>query len=663
MFIQILLQFLLGLLFLLFSVIAFTFPGLFILKVFRINILNLISKYVVSTVLGLTIFTLGGYVFAGFGIRDLMWLFPALGIVLLVKYRNEFFVKLEEGKLFGLVLFLGIVFQVAVNAASGFLYSDGIYFWSSHGHDGIWHISLMEEMKKNVFPFQNPELAGFRLQNYHFFVDLLMSEVSRLTRLSSLDLYFRFFPVLFSILLGMSGYVLIKEWANSKTAGIWGMVFIYFAGSFGYLLSLKKGEISGESTFWVSQTHSVLGNPPHAAAFILVSVFLYCFLKYLKDRKNGFFWICVLLGGAVIEFKVYAGLIILGGLFVVGIWELLWQRRLGLMLLFLATLFLAFVIYYPNSNNSQEFLIWEPWWYIRTMVVAPDRLNLLDWELRRQTYMAEENYKRVLQLELYAFLIFLFGNLGMRFVGFWAIFKKTRVSIFKNYFDLFFMVIVLGSFTIPHLFLQKGVAWNSIQFNQYFLLFFGFLAALGVDDLLKKVKNKLVVRALAILIVLLAIPTQIGLLKQFYGNEALSKIGNEEIRVLGMLKKVSNPEDIILTYPYGKYEKDRYKDPPIPIYAWYDTGYVSAMSSRKTLLSDEEQVTIMGYGVENLFKERERIFQSKDVMEVNNYLKEKGIDYTYLIYDQKFGVDESKLNLELIARDGHARLFKVKKDG
>ena len=659
----ILIQVLQGICFLFLSLVSFTFVGFPVLRRFDFDFEDL-EKFVLSTVFGMVLFTLSAYLLAALNLRFLMWVLPFFGFLSFIKLKNEVFKfrpKISYKAFFLSVFIIGVIGQVAVNAPSGLPYKDGIYFYSSHGHDGVWHMALMQEMQKSIFPFQNPELSGYKLQNYHFFADLLMSEFSRLFHFSNLDIYFRFMPLVFSILLGLSSFIFVRAWGKSEVAGIWAMFFTYFAGSFGYLLYIPTHRnLGGESIFWVSQTQSVLGNPPHAAAFIIVAAALLCLLRYLSNRKISYFFLFAILCGSVIEFKVYAGVLLLGGLFFLSIFEL-FKKSFSLLMLFLITLALGLIIYLPNSANSQDFLIWQPWWFIRTMVVAPDRLNWLDLELRRQTYVSENNWKRVIQLEATAFLIFLFGNLGMRFLGFWAIFKQVRHNIFKNSFNLFFLVITLASFFIPVFFLQKGVAWNTIQFNQYFLLFFGFLAALSIPSILKLFSNTSWKILISVMIILLAVPTQLGLLWQFYSNPPLSKISFRELEALDFLKKTAAQTDKILVPPFNKYERDKYSYPPVPIYSWYDTGYVSAFSGKQTLISDEEQVNIMGYDVEELVKERQEVFQSIDPNQINSFLYKYKVDFIYLPWGQKFATDSAKINIESIFENKDARVYKVRK--
>src|SRR5258708_9314072 len=292
------------------------------------------------------------------------------------------------------------------------------------------------------------------------------------------------------------------------------------------------------------------------------------------------------------------------------------------------------------------------------MVVATDRLNWLDMEHRRQTYIAEGNLKRVIQLEATAFLIFLFGNLGMRFVGFLSFIKKAR-HILDNNFNLFFVSIILASFLIPIFFLQKGVAWNSIQFMQYFLLFFGFLGAISITEIIGLTRFKSLKILIGSLIFILAVPTQIGLLQLFYTNRPLAKVSFEEINALKFLRSQSSETATILTFPFDKYGGEKYY-PPKPIYSWYDTGYVAAFSGRRTYLSDQEQLTIMGYSVDKKFEERNKIFQEESSQEVNKFLKSRKIDFVYLVYGQKFKAPLKELDLTQSYKSDNVIIYKVK---
>lgn len=659
-------QTLLLILFLFVSLFFFTFPGFGIIRILKIKLPGRLDLYALSTVLGISSFTLLTYLASFLHTRDLIWVFVFFGVIIVIKNIShlpavftEIFKK--NNSFFILVLIIGVLGMVSVNAASGLKYSQGILFWSAHGHDGIWHVSLIEQMRKENFPFSDPEYANQKLQNYHFFIDLLLSEVARILHFSILDLYFRLMPTLLSLLLGISSFVFVRRWTGNFLSGLWSIVFVFFFGNFGFVVTLlRNGNLNGESVFWIPQLFSVQGNPPQAAAVLMLTVLTYCILAFLRDRERNFFLPIVIIGSAIVEFKVYAGVVVLGALFLVGVCELI-KRSCWPIFLFISILIPAAIFSLPNSSQARNFLIFEPWWFIRTMVVASDKLNWLDLELKRQTYIYEHNLKRVVQVELTAFLIYVAGNLGVRIVGLWQIIRPLLTGkFFRDSFDLFFFTVILLSFGIPLIFLQKGVAYNIIQTSQYALLFLGFLSALTMSEIFCKVKQKWVVICISLVVIVLGIPTQIGLLWGFYSHPPTAVVTSGQIKALKYLKEKSKDSDIVLTFPYDQYKKERYSNSLLPINVWSDTGYVSAISARKTLIADQEQLEIMGYSAGELFTERKEVFQSRDYILVNNFLKKYKIDYMYLEEGESFATDSAQININLIYNENNIRIYRVK---
>lgn len=530
-----------------------------------------------------------------------------------------------------LVFSLGIVGQLLVIAPSGTYQNGDLVFWSAHGHDSAWHIALMEEMKKG-YPFGNPIFSGEKLVNYHFFSDIAPAIVSKYLPISNTNLYFRIFPFIYSLFLGISVYFLTKKITKSFSASIWATIITYFAGSFGFIVTyLKNKTIGGESLFWATQPQSSSGNPPQIISNFLFLSAIYFVLVYLdqKDKKEKlkYFIISLIFLGTISSFKIYAGVILLATFSIIGAWQLITKKDFRLFILSFASGILALSLYLPNSSNSSSFLIYEPWWYIRTMIVEPSRLNLLDWELRRQTYIYEHNWKRVVWLEGMGLLIFFFGNLGVRFLGLWEFLKQNNI----------FKISIILSLALPLIFLQKGVASNTSQFLQYFVLLFGILSGIAVSKITKPKKFKFLVP----LILILMIPTQVGLLYEFYSRPAFAKISSFELDAFKFINKNSNKDSVILTPPYNQYTDLKKATPDI--WDWFDTSYISAFSSRNTYFDDYEQVDIMGYDYKPRLATKKIVFESEIVKTVKDSFLETGAN---ILYFPK--VLRPKINLEEI---------------
>lgn len=643
-------------------IFCFTIPGIVLCQ----SILRKISFPVylaISTVVGFTLFSLLSYFLLSFGLTFLLFpiviLLNIASIKLLPDLQKIKNFKLNK-KLFILlmVIIIGVAGQLLIIAPSGRLISGDLVFWSSHGHDGSWHLALMEEIKKG-FPLQNPVFAGEKLVNYHFFSDIAPALFNQYFKIPTLDLYFRFFPFLFSLLLGVFSFYLGKELTGNFYGGVWAVFFTYFSGSFGYIATLlKNGSIGGESFFWASQIQSSSGNPPLIASLVILLTLL-SLLKILYEKPKPLlpiFTLSLLLLGSLVEFKSYGALVALISIGTVGIWQVIKERSILIFSLFILGSLISFVLYLPNSSGVGGFLIWQPWWFIRTMVVAPDRLNWIDLELRRQTYIVEANWKRVFQVEITAFLIFLFGNLGLKFIGF-AEFAKIIKHALSNYFNLTLVLICLTSFILPLLFLQKGVAGNTIQFLQYFLLILGILAGVSVSRLVNLIHSKLARIVLIATIVALAIPTQGGLIKDFYSRPPLAKIDREELQSLKYIRQNIPINSVILTAPFNK--NLNIQSPTLPIWAWSDTSYVSAFSSRRTYLADTEQVDIMGYKLDDRLKIQKAIFSENNPEIFEKFLKTSLIDYLYFPKILKPAVDLSKTNLKKIFSNSSVEIWGV----
>lgn len=646
------------LVFLLLSFFCFTLPG--ILALAKTENLTLGEQLTFGSVIGFIFFTTFAYLLLVIGFPFL--LIPSILLISTISLREllrkRINLKLSSKKeflLFSIVIILGIIGQLAVIAPSGTNKNGDLIFYSSNGHDGPWHMALMEEIKKG-FPLQNPVFAQKKLVNYHFFSDIAPAFFNKYFQISQVNLYFRYFPFLYSILLGMTSYQLGKRLGGNFMAGIWSLFFTLFAGSFGYIVTwIREKQIGGEGIFWATQVQSSTGNPPQIVSDFIILSILFLIFVYLKKKNWIIFFCLILLISSLAVFKIYASVVVLLSFGLIGFWQLISRRDISILLIGLISSLLSSLLYFPNSTGSTGFLIFEPWWYIRTMIVVPDRLNWIDLEHKRQTYIFENNWKRVVQLEATGFLIFFFGNLGMRFLGlfyFMKIFKKP----FQDYLNQIIFIMIVISLVMPLLFLQKGVASNTSQFLQYFLLLMGIIAGLIVSKLLNLIKTNILRNILILLIILLSIPTQLGLIYSFYSKSPLAKITSSELDALTYLKNKSNPDAVILTPPFNK----DYKENGIPnIWAWSDSAYVAAFSGRRTYLADTEQVDIMGYDLKTRLTIQQTIFTENDPVKFSQLLKENQINYLYYPKALKPVVELDKTNFKKIFSNSLVEIWQI----
>ncbi|HUS60368.1 MAG TPA: hypothetical protein VMX76_03245, partial [Nevskiaceae bacterium] len=543
-------------------------PGRLVVSFLKINF-SKPERMFISLALGIVILTTLSFFLAWVGLRFL--LFPLLilagfYLVLAKKWRPKIVWRKKIDWLVVLIIVLATIFQNLVMIKSGLDYQGGIAFWGVHGHDGLWHLTLIQELAEN-FPAQNPAFAGETVKNYHYFFDLFGAEIYRLTRISIIDLYFRFLPLFLTLTLNSLIFLFAKRWSNKKEVGLLAIFLTSFASSFGFLLPFFGiGSSTWETAFWAMQPAFSFQNPPFAISLLILTLGMYLLLFFQKKQTKWLFLVLTLVFGVLVEFKVYGGILSLFSLGVMGVFYVIKDKNFKFLKLSLAGLALAALLYLPQNTAGFGFVQWQPFWFIRTMIQAPDRVNWVALELRRQTYLAVGDWLTVLVIDFVSLIIFLVGNLGVRILAIvWLVKRIRKISLV----ELFLGCIFLTGLVLPLFFVQKFVVWNTIQFFYYSIFVASFFAAWGISNLLAKF-GKLKFLAL-FLLVLLSLPGSLKTISWYVSAVPTAILDRSEKSALEFLRNLPPfGEDIILVYPHvAGAEK---LPPPVPL-SHYNTAY------------------------------------------------------------------------------------------
>ena len=644
------------LVFLLFLLPTIYVPGYLLLKRLGIKLTNL-ERISLSLSIGIVFFTFISFVFSHLHLRFLVFpIFLLIFIYFLLRYR---FKRKEIRKIWrpellpALVIGFASLVQFALMYKSGTLYQGGLAFWGVHGYDGIWHVSLVQELAR-YFPPQNPGFAGEALKNYHFLTDLFIAQFHNFSRIPILDLYFRFVPLLLTALLNVLIFIFVRAWSKSKKVACWSVFFASIVGSFGYLPQLiGHGSNNWETAFWGVQPASAFLNPPFALSLIILMTGLFFLNQMPKKPKKSYFLIISLVFGILIGFKVYAGLIALTTLLLMGIWQLLRKRDKSVLVVFFLSLIFSLMVYFPSSRATVGFMVFEPWWFIQTMVQAPDRLNWPGLELRRQTYVLLNDFISLGLLQAFVFMIFLIGNLGTRFIGFFPLVKR----IFKgSVTDRFLILASLIAFVPPLFFVQKAVPWNSIQFIYYFIFLFSFFAALSFVWLLEKARFLFFKLLIIIVFVLLALPSTLKTIYWFNAATPTTLLEAGEVEGLEFLRKNSQKGEIILTYPFNANIQKSFKEPPVPM-THYNSPYVAFFTGRRVFLEDQNAALILDYDLEGRLTQVKGFFETDNLFSAREFLIENEITYIYLVNDQDLMTDKEEVGLKEIFDNQKVRIY------
>ena len=564
----------------------------------------------------------------------------------------------------GFLLLIGSITISLPLVKSGWLYPYGMGFWGPNGHDGIWHLSLIEHFSRS-WNFTSPVLSGTQLSNYHFLFDIFSAIINRLTPFwSASTLYFQILPPTLAVLLGVTVYRFTRKWTQSKLSAYLALLLVYFGGGWGWVITwIRDQTLGGESMFWSTQAISTLINPPFALSVIILLLGLNLLITYQFKPNKKLVFIITILFGLLFQTKAYAGILLLSSLAIISLIEILQKsfKQAHLYKIWIGASVLTIITALPLLNLSQKAFIFQPLWFPHTMLQFNDRLSWTKLAQARQAYWATNNIIKGLTAELVALTIFIGGNLGIRIIGVLYIFKKINSWIKSkssiNYLDLVLILITLEAIIIPLVFVQTGTAWNTIQFFYYAMIFMALFSAKVIGSWLERINKKPLRVTIFIILFLFNLPTTIGTLKQYLPYRAPARIPYEELSALEKLRQ--QPPGTVLTYPFNQVKVSNYEAPkPLAYYA--STAYVSAMSGHPVYLEDEINLELIS--AEAGWKTRkdlvQNLFMTLNDQTVNQFLDQNQVKYLYLLKGQNLNLHPDQLKFEKFFDNGLVTVYK-----
>ena len=579
--------------------------------------------------------------------------------MMLKKEFVQFFREIKPSS--WLLIIIGSLSWSLTMVKSGLINSYGMGFWGPNGHDGVWHIALAESLAKGSW--QMPIFAGESIKNYHIGFDVILAILHKVTFIPTGVLYFQILPVIFALLIGIFAYKLVFAWKKTALISFWATFFVYFGGSWGWIVTLfKDGKIGGESMFWSQQSISTLVNPPFALSLLIIFVGLYFLIKgqeSSRSQSTTYYLLSTFLFGILIQIKVYAGILILAALFVAGVWRMFEQKGISVLKVFCGAAIVSILLFFPFSEDVGKTIIFKPFWFLETMMSFPDRVGWMRFGEAMVNYKLAGNWVKSIPAYLIALFIFWFGNLGTRIIKDILVIKRLRELRGLDFVEAFIYPVIFLGFIIPMFFIQSGTPWNTIQFMYYSLMFSGILAGVTLGEFLEKAKlNTTMIRIIVVGIILLTVPITYGTLKYHYlPSRPPAKISKEELEAIYFLK--SQPDGVVLTLPFDKEAaKKAESDPPRQLYLYESTAYVSAFSGKPTYLEDEVNLEITRYK----WRERRELFEefliTNSVEKARLFLEEADISYIYWVKDLYGSISENQQLVKKIYENEKIQIFR-----
>ncbi|MBP9817920.1 hypothetical protein KBC75_04200 [Candidatus Shapirobacteria bacterium] len=548
--------------------------------------------------------------------------------------------------IFSLVFVVCLAVQILPVVRSGLTYQYGIGFWGPNGHDGIWHLSLINNLD-NPLKISLPPMAGENLSNYHPFFDILISLLVQTTHIPGNLWLFQIFPVVSTIIFLWLSFQVARKITGKFSGGIYFMCLNSFANSLGWLITLVRGQgLGGESLFWAMQSASNQINPPY-----LLSIIFILWLIYLLPPKvsrlsiSSAIQIFTILSLLPIT-KAYA---IVPGLLIFGIYSLnayfkkIYQPAIILILSFFSLL-LVFQYYNPNSSGL---LSLSPFWFTKSLVESVDRLYLpkIANQLHLLFSFSPTTFFKLFFAYSLSFLLFIIGNFSFRLIGFY------KLDIKKSWTNQALLISIVVLILIPTLFIQKGTAWNTIQFVYYALFLGNLLLA----------KQLIALPRLAILVLLINFISNYSSFQNSLGNPPPAYISTAETSALNFLQQL--PPGTVLTVPYDKYLKNSFTSTPIPLYAYETTSYVSAYSQHPTFVDDYMNLANSGYNYQDRLRDSLQFFKQENIFSDRGFLLNNHLEYIYLtgLQKNKLSLNINNLYLTKVYENSESIIYQVQK--
>lgn len=560
---------------------------------------------------------------------------------------------LSEGntKLSVILIFVGTLAWSLVSIRNGLLYSNGIYFWGPHAHDGLWHIALASSLSK--FSFENPIFAGEVIKNYHIGFDVLLAGLHKITLIPISVLYFQILPPIMSFLIGLLGYKLAYVLSKSKLSATIATFFVYFGGSLGWLVSLMRyGEWGGESMFWSMQSISTPINPPYLLSLIIIfSLLIYLFKRIKLNLKQIILLTLVVV--ILFEVKAYAGVLLIISLGFIGIVKYLKEKNYDLVLLSVLSFVSIFIVSRLVNIESQKLFQFYPFWFLETLMLFADRLNWEKYFQAMTAYKESGMYLKWLIAIVVSFLIFLLGNLSLRVIGFYEVFSVILKK--SSYIEKVLSIMILSGILIPLFLVQRGTPWNTIQFFYYSAIFLGIFTGITLGKALGKYDKSIYI-VLCIILFLVTIPTTIIAVSTYTSPRPTTFVSKDELAALFFLKE--QPDGIVLFAQYA--DSDDYKYEGItPIYAYGPTAFIPAYTEKSVYYQDEMNLSIMNYDYLKRKEILSMVLKDPNTESGKSFLREYDISYIYKLKEYGKGLDEKYLNIENIYENESVIIYRV----
>jgi hypothetical protein len=498
-------------------------------------------------------------------LRELFWLWPALGVVLWLRRHRGWRPRRgwprpsatwEHAALCGVTL-LALVPLALVPIYYGNLArlpQGGLSYQSLP--DVIVHLGLARELQHSIPP-QIPFLPGVAL-DYHYGVDLVVAMLGSAPGLDVSDLAVRFTPTVFVVLVVLAAFCFARAFLATEK----GAVLFAFLVFFGEDLSYVPGWLIGSTEPWTVQFFGVpsivslyLLNPMLPALALLFGGLL-CLLRACGGEEQRRAWgeVAAVLFAGLVVYKVFAAVQLVASLGVASI-VYLWRRRdRRPLLVLLATCALTLPLAVPMAAAGSGRLWVRPgtWPWVPAAVI---RAGLHETPFGRAIFAYLDGSPGVLPAAVFWLLAlpgYLIGALGLRLVGVTTWLREAvsmregragqfTVAAFVGLGPLLALTWVITPKGYPPLQTYNEAVWFFAQ-SKYVAWIFAVQLLCGILGPRPRWLRLLG----APLLLLLAVPSSVQYLVYQVRNTTSRSLSADEVGAIEDLERRSAPGDVVI---------------------------------------------------------------------------------------------------------------------
>lgn len=632
-------------------VLAFTIPGHVILAKLKLSVFQ---KLVLATIIGMVLWGWQGYILGYLGIR---WATHAYLVIFLLVWLRSINVKklfnfeLEAKKIDFLlvsIIILGIIIQLSSMWFNGILSDKGLFFCCAHTFDTFLHLALTNELVKHFPPFE-PGMYGTYVQNYHYWGNLVVSELIRVFNLPLIQTQYQYSTVFVSLFLGLTAIV-FGQLANLGKAFIrWFVFFLYFGGDLIFLLLLILGRGLDFNISSLEDGSKFLANPPRAFAIIVFFAGLSLFYLWIKRKNLKSGVLVTLLFGTLVGFKVYVGIFALVGLAVLFLYYL-FKKEYKMLVPVILTPLVFIIIYLPVNSGAGGFF-YTGLWRFEDFIVQP-ALGLQRLELARRIFLDHQNWIRVAIQESMYILLFTFSIFGSKLLGIFQ--SKKSISKFPLELNIFLISGIVVSIIGGSFFMQSTGGANTFNFLVNVFIIGSIYTALACAYWLSRlnIKYKYI---FVLIVILLTVPrvlneSFINLKHVFLKNKSTYTIEDKEIQVFDFIKN-KTAKDSLLLIDQRSFSSE------------VESPYISFMTNRGSYLSgigDE----LDAHGIDYLDRKKnvDLIFKNPNPLVIKELLSINKIDYIIISNEYDLKSIYSAKFLKPVFNNGKFRVLEFSKN-